>query len=143
MGKTVFNPKGVFVPRGSYTQVAVAKPGRLVFIAGTTASDPEGNLVGVGDAAAQARYVFTKIKLCVEAAGGTVEDIVSMTCFITDVRYYAAANDARREVFGAVDLPASTMVQVAGLSRPEWLIEINATAVVPEASLKENHRKPA
>ncbi|HYT53309.1 MAG TPA: Rid family hydrolase, partial [Verrucomicrobiae bacterium] len=67
MGKTTMNPEGLPVPRGSYSLVAVAQPGRMVFIAGQTASDPQGNVVGIGDVRAQTRYVIEKIQRAVEA----------------------------------------------------------------------------
>src|SRR5207249_3733737 len=70
MAKTTMNPAGLPVPRGSYSLVAIAQPGRMVFIAGQTASDPQGNVVGIGDVRAQTRYILDKIKRAVEAAGG-------------------------------------------------------------------------
>lgn len=136
MAKKTLNPAGMPVPRGSYSQVVITKPGRLVFIAGNTASDPEGKIVGVGDIRAQTRYALEKIKIGVEAAGGTVQDIVSMSIFTTDARYHPAVNETRRDFLGT-DFPTSTMVQVVALARPELLIEINAIAVVPESSVKD------
>jgi 2-iminobutanoate/2-iminopropanoate deaminase len=136
MAKKTLNPQGMPVPRGSYSQVVISKPGRVVFIAGNTASDPDGNVVGLADVRAQTRYILEKIKLGVEAAGGTLQDIVSMSVFTTDARYHAAVNEVRRE-FLASDFPASTMVQVVALARPELLLEINAIAVVPESSVKD------
>jgi len=62
MAKTAFNPEGLPVPRGSYSLVNVAQPGRMVFIAGQTASDHEGKVVGVGDAKAQTRFILGKIQ---------------------------------------------------------------------------------
>ena len=129
MGKTTLNPEGLPVPRGSYSLVAIAEPGRMVFIAGQTASDPEGNVVGIGDVGAQTRYIIGKIKRAVEAAGGTMNDVVSMTIFTTDVRYHRTINEVRRELLSS-NFPTSTMVQVVALARPELLLEINATAVV-------------
>ena len=129
MGKTTMNPEGLPVPRGSYSLVAIAQPGRMVFIAGQTASDPQGNVVGIGDVRAQTRYVIGKIKRAVEAAGGTLEDIVAMSIFTTDVRYHRDINETRREVLGS-NFPTSTMVQVVALARPELMLEINATAVI-------------
>lgn len=129
MGKTTMNPEGLPVPRGSYSLVAVAQPGRMVFIAGQTASDPQGNVVGIADAAAQARYIIGKIQRAVEAAGGTIHDVVAMNVFTTDVRYHRDINEVRRELLGP-DFPTSTMVQVVALARPELLLEINATAVI-------------
>jgi enamine deaminase RidA (YjgF/YER057c/UK114 family) len=129
MAKTTMNPPGLPTPRGSYSLVNVAQPGRLVFIAGQTASDPQGNVVGVADVRAQTRYIIEKIQRAVEAAGGTIDDVVAMSVFTTDVRYHRDINEVRREVLGA-NFPTSTMVQVVALARPELLLEINATAVV-------------
>lgn len=130
MAKTTLNPEGLPVPRGSYSLVNIAQPGRMVFIAGQTASDHEGKVVGVGDAREQTRYVLGKIQRAVEAVGGTLNDIVAMNVFTTDVRYHRDINETRREVLGA-NFPTSTMVQVVALARPELLLEINAVAVIP------------
>lgn len=129
MAKTTMNPEGLPVPRGSYSLVNIAQPGRMVFIAGQTASDPQGNVVGVADVRAQARYILEKIQRAVEAAGGTINDVVALSVFTTDVRYHRDINDVRREFLG-VNFPTSTMVQVVALARPELLLEINATAVI-------------
>ena len=115
-------------------QVAVADPGRVVAIAGQTAGDSEGNVVGIGDIREQTREVLGKLRRGVEAVGGTVDDIVAATVFITDARFYADVNEVRREVFGA-NFPTSAMVNVTSLARPDLLVEMNALAVVPEASL--------
>jgi enamine deaminase RidA (YjgF/YER057c/UK114 family) len=129
MGKTTMNPEGLPTPRGSYSLFNIAQPGRMVFIAGQTASDPHGNVVGIGDVRAQTRYIIEKIKRAVEAAGGTINDVVAMSVFTTDVRYHRDINEVRREVLGS-NFPTSTMVQVVALARPELLLEINATAVI-------------
>jgi 2-iminobutanoate/2-iminopropanoate deaminase len=137
VAKKTLNPEGMPIPRGSYSQVVISKPGRAVFIAGNTASAPNGNVVGLADVRAQTRYILEKIKTGVEAAGGTVQDLVSMHIFTTDARYHAAVNEVRREFLGS-DFPASTMVQVVALARPELLLEINAVAIVPESSVKDS-----
>src|SRR4030095_10616083 len=129
MAKTTMNPDGLPTPRGSYSLVNISQPGRMVFIAGQTASDPQGNVVGIADARAQTRYVLEKIRRAVEAAGGTMNDVVAMSIFTTDVRYHRDINETRREVLGS-NFPTSTMVQVVALARPELLLEINATAVI-------------
>jgi 2-iminobutanoate/2-iminopropanoate deaminase len=134
MTKKVFNPEGLPTPRGSYFQVAVADPGRVVTIAGQTASDASGAIVGAGDVGAQTREVLRKIKVGIESVGGTIDDIATVTVFMTDGRFYSDVNEARREVFGP-NFPPSTLVQVVSLARPGLLVEINATAVVPEANL--------
>ena len=130
MPKTTLNPEGLPMPRGSYSLVTIAQPGRMVFIAGQTASAPEGHVVGVGDVRAQTRYVIEKIKRAIEAAGGTMNDLVAMSVFTTDVRYHRDINEVRRELLGS-NFPTSTMVQVVALARPELLLEINAIAVIP------------
>src|SRR6185437_3707108 len=129
MAKTAFNPDGLPVPRGSYSLVNVVQPGRMVFIAGQTASDHDGKVVGVGDAKAQPRFILGKIQRAVEAAGGTIND-VALNVFTTDVRNHRDINEIRREVLGS-NFPTSTMVQVVALARPELLLEINAIAVIP------------
>jgi 2-iminobutanoate/2-iminopropanoate deaminase len=130
MAKTTLNPEGLPVPRGSYSLVAISEPGRMVFIAGQTASDLQGNVVGIGDVRAQTRYVIEKIQRAIEAAGGTMNDLVSMSVFTTDVRYHRDINEVRREIL-ASNFPTSTMVQVVALARPELLLEINAIAIIP------------
>jgi len=129
MAKTTLNPDGLPAPRGSYNLVNIAQPGRMVFIAGQTASDHDGKVVGVGDASEQTRFILGKIKRAVEAAGGTMSDVVALNVFTTDVRNHRAINETRREVLGG-NFPTSTMVQVVALARPELLLEINATAVI-------------
>ena len=106
MAKRALNPDGLPIPRGSYVQVAVADPGRVVAIAGQTAGDAEGNVIGIGDIREQTREVLGKLRRGVEAVGGTVDDIVAVTVFITDARFYADVNEVRREVFGANFPPA-------------------------------------
>jgi 2-iminobutanoate/2-iminopropanoate deaminase len=130
MAKERLYPKGMLKPRGSYAQVVTSDPGRMIFTAGQVALDDEGKVVGVGDIRAQTRQVFENIKRAVEAAGGTLNDIVSTTVYTTDARFSPAVSEIRREIFGS-DLPASTQVQVAALMRPELLIEINAIAILP------------
>jgi len=129
MAKTTLNPDGLPIPRGSYSLVNIAQPGRMVFIAGQTASDHDGKVIGVGDARAQTRFVLEKIQRAVEAAGGTINDVVAMNVFSTDVKYHRDINETRREVLGS-NFPTSTMVQVVALARPELLLEINAIAVI-------------
>jgi 2-iminobutanoate/2-iminopropanoate deaminase len=129
MPKERLYPKGMWRPSGSYSQVVTSEPGRMVFVAGQVAMDEVGKTIGIGDVRAQAKQALKNIIAGVEAAGGTKNDIVSMSVFTTDARYHPDVNAVRREVFGS-DFPASTMVQVVALARPELLIEINATAVI-------------
>ena len=77
-----------------------------------------------------ARFILGKIQRAVEAAGGTINDVVALNVFTTDVRNHRDINETRREVLGS-NFPTSTMVQVVALARPELLLEINAIAVIP------------
>ena len=129
MAKERLCPTGMLKPRGSYSQVVVSDPGRMVFLAGQVALDEDGKVVGVGDIRAQTRQVLENIKRGIEAVGGTLKDVVSLTVFTTDARYNTDVSEVRREIFDS-DLPASTQVEVAGLMRPELLIEISAVAIL-------------
>ena len=122
-------PKTMWKPQGSYSQVVTTDPGKLVFTAGQVAMNEEGQTIGIGDIRAQTKQVLQNIQRAVEAAGGTLDDVVTMTVFTTDARYHKDVNEVRREVFGS-NFPASTMVQVVALARPELLIEVNATAII-------------
>src|SRR5262245_18049798 len=130
MAKTTLNAEGLPVPRGSYSLVRISQPCRMVCIAGQPASAPQGNVVGIAYARAQTQYIIQKIQRAVEAAGGTMNDVVAMNVFTTDVRYHRDINETRRELLGS-NFPTSTMVQVVALARPELLLEINAIAVIP------------
>ncbi|MFE2142456.1 RidA family protein [Streptomyces sp. NPDC059456] len=107
--------------------------GRFVAVSGQCAFDEKGEVVGEGDAAAQARQVFDNLGRCLAAAGATFDDVVKLTYFVTDVAHLPALREARAAVIPADRLPASSAVQVAALVRPELLLEVEAFAVVPAA----------
>ncbi|WTS92598.1 RidA family protein [Streptomyces sp. NBC_00096] len=123
-------PEGV-APGTGYNHV-VWGTGRFVAVSGQCAFDEKGEVVGEGDAAAQARQVFQNLRRCLAAAGATFEDVVKVTYFVTDVAHLPAVRTARDEVFAQDRLPASSAVQVVALFRPELLLEIEAFAIVPE-----------
>ena len=104
--------------------------GGVVYLRGQVGQDLDtGRNVGVGDLAAQTDQVMANIKLLVEEAGGTLEDVVKVVVYLTDVRYretvYRTMGKWLKGVF-----PVSTGVVVTALARPEWLVEIDATAVL-------------
>jgi len=103
--------------------------GNTIYVAGQLPYDKDGTLIGVGDIKAQTRRVFENIKKIVTAGGGTMDDIVKVTVFVTDVRYREPYGEVRSEFFGA-NPPASTLVQISSLAVPDALIEIEAIAVV-------------
>ena len=104
--------------------------GGLLFGSGQVAQDGDGNTVGVGDCTAQTRQVMSRIRTIVEAAGATMQDVVKTTTFLVDINDYPAFSQVRSETFPDSP-PASSTVVVAGLVRPEFLIEIEAVARVP------------
>ncbi|KUL25104.1 RidA family protein [Streptomyces regalis] len=122
-------PDGV-APDAQYTHVVLGT-GRFVAVSGQLALDEDGELVGEGDPAAQARQVFENLRRCLAAAGGTFDDVVKLTYFVTDMAHMPAIRAARAEHIPDDRLPAASAVQVAGLVRPEFLMEVEAFAVVP------------
>ena len=101
--------------------------GNHVWVAGTTATDEGGNVVGVGDAAAQMRYALQKIGRALSEAGFTFADIVRTRSFVTDISHWEAIGRVHGEFFGDIR-PAATMVEVSKLIDPAHLIEIEVDA---------------
>nr|WP_218906859.1 RidA family protein [Micromonospora jinlongensis] len=124
-------PAGV-QPSSGYTHVVVAR-GRLAAIAGQMAFDADGELVGPDDPEAQARQVFTNMGRCLAAAGGGFDDVVKLTCFVTDVAFVPTVLAVRDEFIDTSRPPASTVVQVVALYRPDLLLEVDALALLEEA----------
>ena len=124
-----YGAPGVYDPPGYSQAIKVTGAQTILFLAGQVAYTPDGNAAHPGDFTAQARAVFTAVKKLVEAGGGTLASVVKITTYVTDVRYRLDFRAVRDEVFGAKG-PASTMVQVASLSHPDYLIEVEALAVV-------------
>ena len=127
--RKVIQPKGLSDPRPRYSQGILTKPGRVLFIAGQTASDKEGNVVGAGDIEAQAHQVFKNIQAVLKEAGGSFENLVMTTTYITDRKYREGLNKVRREYYKKAP-PTSTLVVVKGLANKDYLVEIEAIAVL-------------
>lgn len=121
-------PEGV-APAPAYSHVVMGT-GRLVAVSGQLALDEDGRPVGEGDPAAQARQVFENLRRCLAAAGAGFDDVVKLTYFVTDIAHLPAIRTARAVHIPDDRLPASSAVQVAALVRPEFLMEIEAFAVV-------------
>ncbi|MGW3845888.1 RidA family protein [Streptomyces fagopyri] len=121
-------PDGV-APAAAYSHVVLGT-GRLVAVSGQLALDEDGGLVGEGDPAAQARQVFENLRRCLAAAGATFDDVVKLTYFVTDMAHMPAIRAARDAHIPADRLPAASAVQVAALIGPEFLMEIEAFAVL-------------
>ncbi len=129
--RTEIAPKSIPDPRPRYTQGILAEGKRLLFIAGQTGVDADNNVVGKGDAGAQAEQVLKNMKAVLDEAGASFADIVKITTYITDPRFRDALTPARSKYFGA-NPPASTLVVVSGLASPDYLVEIEAIAVLPD-----------
>jgi enamine deaminase RidA (YjgF/YER057c/UK114 family) len=108
--------------------------GNLIEVAGTTAIDEKGNLVGPDDPYRQAQYALAKIGRALGEAGAGFGDVIRTRIFVTDISRWEEVGRAHGEVFGDIR-PAATLVQVASLVRPDLLVEIEATAVAPEGIL--------
>ena len=104
--------------------------GDFLFVSGHVAMDNSGKVVGEGDAEAQSRQVMANIGDVVSAAGAKMEDVAKITCFITDIAHYPAYSKVRAETWPK-DPPASSTVVVAGLVRPELLVEVEAIVRLP------------
>src|SRR6195256_924237 len=117
-------------PSGHFSQaIAIDAKGKLVFISGMTSRRADGTIAGVGDIEAQTRQVCENLKSAVEAAGGTMDHICRVDVYVRNMEHFDKIHKVRREYFKA-PAPASTMVEVSKFTSPDYLIEINAIAVL-------------
>jgi 2-iminobutanoate/2-iminopropanoate deaminase len=131
-----FDAPGVVKPFGIFSSAAWQPPGRVLHLSGQVAQAADGSVVGAGDIVAQARQVLENIRGVLASVGGTMGDIQKVTIFVTDMARLMDIHAVRAEFFPP-PYPASTLVQVAALVRPEYLIEIEAVAVIPEDRIVE------
>lgn len=130
--KTQITSPLLATPNGHFSQAtAIEAKGRLVFISGMTARTQDGTVAGIGDVSVQTRQVCENLKAAVEAAGGTLSDICRVDVYVRNIEHFSAIHRVRSEYF-ANPLPASTMVEVAKMVSPDYLIEISAIAVIPQ-----------
>jgi len=112
-----------------YSQAVVTEGGRVVWLAGVVAGEDSSGRSLAADFDGQVREVFARLGRTLEEAGGRLRDIVTMTVFITDARLGDRFTQLRCEIFGD-DFPASALITVAGLARPEMLVEVQGIAVI-------------
>jgi len=110
---------------------AVAFDGPMVVVSGQVPVDAAGNVVGEGDAEAQVRQVFANLATALAAAGCGMEHLVKLTVFLTDIGDLGVIRAVRNEHIDPARLPASSLVQVAGLVHPAFRVEIEALAELP------------
>ena len=128
-GRERVNPPVVHTPGANYSQVGRA--GNTLYIAGQVPVDPDGNLVGRGDAEAQAERCYRNIIAIVEHFGGTADNVLKMTTFITNWEFRAQIAKARDRLFRP-PWPANTLVVISALASADYLVEIEAIAVLDD-----------
>ncbi len=133
MPREYLNPNTLFssLPHG-FSQVVIATGSKMVFVSGQTAWDVRKNIVGRDSVLEQARQAFRNLETAMEAAGGTLKDVVALRIYVVDYQAESgtAVSTALREFFSPENPPASTWIGVSALAVPEFLIEIEATAVL-------------
>lgn len=125
--RKITSPAAPEPPPGLFSQALLV--GGVLYVAGQHAGAPGGGVLGDGSMQSQARETLLKIKALVEAAGGTLRDVVKLTVFVTDIGERMAVSAARREFF-AEPFPASTLVEIKALVEPALKVEIEAIAMI-------------
>jgi 2-iminobutanoate/2-iminopropanoate deaminase len=131
MPKTILDTPKVSRPRGIWSPGVKVSAGHLVFVSGQVARNAQGEIVGKGDIKAQTRQTLENVKSVLESAEATLDDVVKVTVFVTNVEeHFPQIHEVRAEYFKQ-DYPASTLVEVEALAHKDLLIEIEAIAVIP------------
>jgi len=133
-----FNPPDLWQPFGPFSQMQIVLSGAVVHLKGQVALDKEGVIVGPRDMRVQLKQVLENIKIALDAVGGEMRDIVSLTQYCTDIDAFMQAGDIRHDYF-AVPYPVTTTVEVRRLYHPDLLVEIAAIAEVPGLRFKSRH----
>lgn len=128
MLKQIQSPE-VATPRSAYSQAIMAQGSRMLFISGQVPVDGDGQLVGEGDFRAQAHQVFRNLQANLQAAGALWTDVVKLTVLLVNMADFPVFNEVRQEYLQA-DFPTATTAAVSALVHPQWLIEIEAIAVL-------------
>ena len=131
-----FNAPGVVKPFGIFSGAAWQLEGKVLNISGQVSQDADGNIVGVSDITAQTRQVLGNISKILDAVGGRMSDIAKVTVFVKDMSMLDEIHQVRSEFF-THPYPASSLVQVVRLVNPDYLIEIEAIAVIPNDRVKD------
>ena len=117
-------------PRGGYSQAWTVTGAKLIFLSGQVSVDMDGNPIGVRDVAIQTRTALDNLKRVLDSAGANLRDVIKLNIYVTNmIEYREKALEIRQEYFPQ-DFPASTLVEVKSLARPELMVEIEAIAAV-------------
>ena len=127
MERERLSPPGVHTPQANYSHVA--RVGNTLYISGQVPLDADGNLVGRGDAEAQAEQCLRNVETIVKHYGGTLENVMKITTYITNWGFRPLVAKPRDRLFSA-PYPASTLVVISALASPDFLVEIEAIAVL-------------
>jgi enamine deaminase RidA (YjgF/YER057c/UK114 family) len=127
MQRTTFSSGSPWEPLVGYSRAVRAGP--FVHVAGTTATGPDGSLVGTGDPYAQAVQALKNIERALGSVGARIDEVVRTRVYVTDIAHWKEVARAHREVFDAIR-PACTMIEVSGLVDPMMLVEIEADAII-------------
>ena len=130
-----FDAPGTVKPFGIFSSAAWQPEGKVLHIAGQVAQDATGALVGKDDIRAQTRQVLENIRTVLAGVGGTMDDVARVTVYVTDMSGLGQIHEVRGQYFRR-PYPASTLVEVKRLVKPEYLIEIDAVAVIPADRVK-------
>ncbi len=133
------SPKGLS-PTHGYSQVVIVAPGsKLVFLSGQVSDNAEGQALGKGDLKAQTERAFENLKTALSAAGSSFDHVIKITYYVKDYNpeFLAVLREVRSRYVSKASPPASTLVGVASLFEPDYLIEMEAVAVVPEKRAKQ------
>lgn len=127
MAKEIIKPATMYEAKG-YSHAV--RTGGMLFVSGQVALDENKNIVGRGDVSAQAEQAFANLKRVVEAAGGSLADVVKLTMYATDIAFYRPQITEVRDRYFPVEPPANTFVVVSSFSNPSLLFEVEAIAVL-------------
>jgi enamine deaminase RidA (YjgF/YER057c/UK114 family) len=127
-GRERLNPPGVHTPQANYS--LVSRVGDTLYISGQVPVDPAGQVVGKGDPGVQAEQCFRNIETIVKHFGGSLAHVEKLTTYITNWSWRAPVGQVRDRFFGSESPPASTLVVISALASPDFLVEIEAIAVL-------------
>jgi reactive intermediate/imine deaminase len=137
MPKKAIESDRVAKTKGPYVQGVEVTNAKLVYTSGVVARDAKGTLMGIGDIRVQTRQCIENIRNILEAAGGSLRDLVKVTVFLRPGADYAAMNEVRRELLTGIEFASSTVV--VGLNAPEALIEVEAVGAISLGGTTTSH----